>query len=727
MNFQRKVGPDDGAMLIIALVIITTVATVTGAMLTLGGSKLAATTALRGVAGTSYAADAAAKVAVADLELGSTAPGFQGLPSTANSPWVFDNAADGTGCFGGKDGASGAVTAFSSLNLSGLYTDTQNKTTKNATVTCSVVPGTGIYGLGVGGGGTGSTSTPTSGRAVTILGSAGASFSSKSTGYMIHGDIVSKGPITGDQITTGKVSASSCDPTSGQAGTSCPFGGTVDDPYAGVDPNITSVPTTLGTWSGCTFQPGYYFNAIALTNATNACSNTPAIFAPGNYYFDFHNNPLDPTFSANSGIPSGSDVWTVANTVIGGQATGSGSSPGLCKSPINDTTAQGVQFIFGGDSRMTVNKDGILELCGSYNNGKPPLVMYGLDGSSASRGLVSANYASTPTAANSTASTVTSPLTLFKASSGTLAAAIAAPSDGTTADWSGIVSPSLNLSSFGSVGSIPVGSTLSSMKILVRHTESVSAGKKTSITPTLTYQMSGDLTATTVGGLSKQGTMTTETPDVSSSSLGQAVATSLQNGGSSLNTILSGLKLTFGETVSGTGTASVDQIQLVINYFPPTWRGETTNAIPSNCVTALSCDLFGVSASGGSGKGSLVVNGVTYLPAGSISANIGNNAGTIAFRWGLVANTGSFSGWPQSNFIGFPLISIPDPGPGLGGNVTAVDLKVYLCNSGTCATTGTPALTARVMFTDPIDSTTNIVTAAPSTRQVNVLSWAPAR
>ncbi len=721
MNFQRKVGSDDGAMLIIAIVLITTIALVTGAMLTLGGSKLAATTVLRGVAGTSYAADAAAKVAVADLELGSTAPGFLGLPSTANSPWVFDNAADGTGCFGGKDGSSGAVTAFSSLNLSGLYTDSQSKTTKNATVTCSVVPGTGIFGLGVGGGGTGSTSGPTSGRAVTILGSAGASFSSKSTGYMIHGDIVSKGPITGDQITTGKVSASSCDPTSGQAGTSCPFGGTVDDPYAGVAPNITSVPTTLGTWSGCTFQPGYYLDASALNSATNACSTST--FAPGNYYFDFHNNTLDPTYSANSGIPSGSDVWTVGNTVIGGQATGSGSSPGLCRSPITDTGAQGVQFIFGGDSRMTVNKDGILELCGSYNNGKPPIVVYGLDGSSATRGQVSAGYASSPTQQITSASTVPAPLTLsnFTASSGSLSTALNAIG-GPTADWgpTTLNDPQMVLANWGGMSAPPVGSTFASAIVQVTHKESTG-------TPGLKYTI-GSGSAQSTSGLTTKTSFTTQPVDISAG-LSATLGPAIQSGSAAaINAALNNLKLTYSVNTSGNASksASVDAITLTVSYFPPVWRGETTTAIPSNCVTANSCDLFGVSASGGSGKGSLVVNGVTYLPAGSISANIGNNAGTIAFRWGLVANTGSFSGWPQSNFIGFPLISIPDPGPGLGSTVTAVDLKVYLCNSGTCATSGTPALTARVMFTDPVDASNNVV-PAPSTRQVNVLSWAPAR
>ena len=97
---------DSGAMLIVALIVITSVALVTGALLTQGGTNLRATVALEGVAGTSYAGDTAAKVAVNNLRLGAKAPGWV-APSFPGlwSDWVYTDNADGAGCFG-ADGTS---------------------------------------------------------------------------------------------------------------------------------------------------------------------------------------------------------------------------------------------------------------------------------------------------------------------------------------------------------------------------------------------------------------------------------------------------------------------------------------------------------------------------------------------------------------------------------------------------------------------------------------------
>ena len=68
----RRVRPGDdrGALLIIAIVVITVVALVTGFVLTQGDGSLRATVALRDVARASYAADGAAQVAINDLRTG---------------------------------------------------------------------------------------------------------------------------------------------------------------------------------------------------------------------------------------------------------------------------------------------------------------------------------------------------------------------------------------------------------------------------------------------------------------------------------------------------------------------------------------------------------------------------------------------------------------------------------------------------------------------------------
>ena len=70
MNDRTGCANDDGAILIIAIVVVTAVALVVGAVLTRGDGSLRATVALRQVAGTTYAADGAAQVAINDLRTG---------------------------------------------------------------------------------------------------------------------------------------------------------------------------------------------------------------------------------------------------------------------------------------------------------------------------------------------------------------------------------------------------------------------------------------------------------------------------------------------------------------------------------------------------------------------------------------------------------------------------------------------------------------------------------
>ncbi|WP_278256421.1 hypothetical protein [Nocardioides convexus] len=89
----RRPRGDEGALLIFAIIIITTVALVTGIVLTRGDGSLRATVALRDVTRTSYAADGAAQVAINALRTGYNTG--NGEPD----PWYYTNVS-GTGCFG---------------------------------------------------------------------------------------------------------------------------------------------------------------------------------------------------------------------------------------------------------------------------------------------------------------------------------------------------------------------------------------------------------------------------------------------------------------------------------------------------------------------------------------------------------------------------------------------------------------------------------------------------
>jgi len=179
---------------------------------------------------------------------------------------------------------------------------------------------------------------------------------------------------------------------------------------------------------------------------------------------------------------------------------------------------------------------------------------------------------------------------------------------------------------------------------------------------------------------------------------------------------LSALPISVAETMKA-GTESVDAVQLVLTYYPPALRAQTTSDIASNCLPSCTWWLTG---SGSSFKGSFYVQGSTFVPNGAFDFGLGNQTLGDAFRYGLVAwgiNVKMLNKYPSAT----PVVSIPDDTPGFGSDVTIVDLKVYVCpGQSTCTASGSVALTARVKIKDAS-------TPAPKQRQINILSWAAQR
>ena len=128
---------------------------------------------------------------------------------------------------------------------------------------------------------------------------------------------------------------------------------------------MTSVPTYRDASYGTSlpFQPGFYNNAKALSDAVNGCST--ARFASGKYYFDFRDEERG----------TGQNALNIATTLIGGEYVGT-AIPGACKSPILNDPIPGVQFVFGGTSRITVSDTARVELCGPSNGGEPPTTLF---------------------------------------------------------------------------------------------------------------------------------------------------------------------------------------------------------------------------------------------------------------------------------------------------------------------------------------------------------------
>jgi hypothetical protein len=711
---------DAGAILIFGLIIVTTISLVTGVLLAKGSNNFIATVKLRDVAGKAYAADAAAKVAINDLVYGgsSTVPttsgggsnppgscaGSGGVACYPNGPagtpasWIYDNNTDGTGCFG-KSTASGNP-ALDRITLPSIYPATSSASAQTATVVCTPVNGTGLFGTGGGVVVVDPNATDPFARALTTVGTTACTLQGTGTGcdsgitlkglgsgteIPVRGSIESKttiNPVAGTLRTNGTIVA-----VGGCTGPTIPACAT--SPF--VTPTTPSSPlSAVPAWvnpatQGCDFHPGFYNNGAALSAAVNACST--AHFLSGQYYFDFADGqPWD--IGPNNGTL----------TLIGGELAGGSSIPGKCVSPIDNPSTPGVQFVFGGNSYVQVEDNARVELCGPSNGGAAPLTIFqqqsGTTPATQTISAVASSNVTTVTGGKNDGFTTTP-------GSATLTAALAGTTaPNSTAGWKSTKNGNtgeLDLQNFPGLSGIPVGATITDAQLNVTYTSGLTAGG------TFKANVSGQPAASAVP-VAASGANTDITALVNAQF--QSSATGFSNTNPTVQLQLA--------NSAKNDTFTVDAVTLTVKYVPAALRAPTT---PATFITDH----------GGNFAGKFVVQGATYAPKGYITLTPGSNPDAlVAFRWGIVAWGVNFKSLP-SQVWGYPLVSIPDISFGFGSAVTAVDLKVFVCTgSGPCATTGTPALTSRVQLTDGTNSV-GVVNPIAGQRQVNVLSWAEQR
>jgi hypothetical protein len=687
----RTLRDDTGAMVVVALVVITTVALVTGALLSHSSTNLRATVGLRGVAGTAYAADTSAKVAINNLRLGADAPGWV-TPSFPGqwANWVYTNNADGTGCFG----ASG-TSPKDSLELNNIYPKAGEQAADSSVrVECSVVPGTGIFGAGSGVGIEDPDPTDAFARSLTTVGTTGTLQgmllkplgAGNNAPMPVRGGVASRSYITvtnGALVTDGYVMAQGActglivsNPPA-----ACNQPGSVPVPATEPSP-LTSVPTFRdpSTYTGtCVFQPGFYNNATALTDAVNGC--TIAKFASGKYYFDFRDEERG----------TGQNVWNIATKLTGGEYVG-GTIPGTCKSPIVNDPIPGVQFVFGGTSRITVSDTAHVELCGPSSNGDAPMTLYQeQSGSTVAAVPLTAQPAQTVTQ-------VTGPkVDAFTVTGGGTREGALSAAGGSSLSWTASSNnreAALDLSNFSGLSAIPAGSDITSAQVRIKYTKSTGA-------PSLTIGATGTTPAVTVSAADATGWASVELKDQFRTLIGTGTFDASRP---KLEVRLPG--------TPKNETLTIDAVTLAVTYVPPSLRQAQNVAFISN--------------PGGNFHGEFVVQGATFVPNGYVALDPGSfTTALVAFRWGLVALGVDLKAQP-SQLFGYPLVSIPDAGHGLGNRVTIVDLKVYVCvEQASCSSGGTHALTARVMITDPPYGASGA--PVPGKRKIEVLSWSEQR
>jgi hypothetical protein len=349
MRTRIRQRDDTGTTLLLVLIIITTIALVAGAVLSKAFSSVVTTLALRDQSGTAYAGDGAAQAAINQLRVGT-----------------FENAV-GAKCFG----------TANTLTLPNFYPAVNGQVTgvasapSSAAVVCAGEAGTGAQGSPAP-----ITSANKPAYAVMTLGTVrsatqlGEGQNYATTAIKIRGGVISNADISAAGLTvTGGAGASARTTPCVTVTPACTaMTGNVADPNY---PPPTDPPAPPVSVPACTnenvlaeFRPGLYTDSTLL----NSCKASWMLFDPGTYYFDFN---------------TGSDDWVTKGTVVGGTLTGTKSNtapavPGACVSPITTKSAVGVQFVFGGASRIRLDQGTNMEICASYHATTIPTTIYGL-------------------------------------------------------------------------------------------------------------------------------------------------------------------------------------------------------------------------------------------------------------------------------------------------------------------------------------------------------------
>jgi hypothetical protein len=651
---------DRGSSLLMVLVVITVVALALSALLTRSDAAQKVTASLRKDAATSYTADGAMQAAINNLR---------------NSNY---NGEPGQRCFGLSDTLS--LLAFDGLDPVAVKCQPDPK---QAIVQCQTAsdcnrPDNAILALS------------------TIPGEAGLSVAQPAgSTFRIHGKVFSNSSIdvtAGSLSATGSLSARGlC--SGGVLAPLCGLGGAAQ-PDPAYEPAIATVPahrsppacTTPN--SVVTFIPGYYDDAEALSammSGTSPCHHSTWWFKPGTYYFDFHNttNPL----------LTGNNTWTMAaGTLVAGTPVSPAGAviaapavpapiPGSCASPVGGAPVPGVQFIFGGESRLAV-EGGKAEICGTYSASKPPVAVYG---------LTNGSETATSEVLKPTAVSLLSKFGL-SATPGHLGAV-----DGQAATWKSTTAndtAGLTLSGYDQAGAIPVGSILESaeLKVTHRHSDPTTTDK---LDLSVDVGPGAPLTASVTGkpGGSAYGVTTIPLDASRTGSLARSVYGGVFTGASI--SVIAGL-------TTKDDTEDIDAIRLELTYREPALR-KGNGCVVEGPYPTNGCALI---------SGNVYVDGTIYAPEAALDLTIagGNHpiveAGVV-IRALRLSITGSLTG---------VAIDLPDVSPGF---TFGLHLSVYLCPGALiCVPSGRPALQAKIGLVDADPASPD-----PGRRKVTVLGW----
>ena len=360
---------DDGVALLLVLILVSAAAAFVGGVLTYSQASLRTTVAIRNQTSAAYAADGAIQLAINALRKDAFG-GLSGQCLSTSGSWLLSSLFPGAN---GSTSASALVTC---------NPDPGNATAGGPT-SSNTSPGSALLTLGTGAGGEDGLYINSNAGAINIRGGV---FSNSTIaapkGGLVNTGInptstytIARGACSGSISPTPTCNYSTADTRGSDPGLLSPHGATYDPPTASTANGV--IGACVGSTTYQLVTPGRFTSAAAL-NATTGCSTGIVNFAPGTYYFDFND--------------AGSHVWNVKNTyVIAGTPTipltstpATTDMPGACIDPSNAlaTPTTGVEFVFGGDSQITLTHTGSpggqVTVCASKTLNGPPMAFYGL-------------------------------------------------------------------------------------------------------------------------------------------------------------------------------------------------------------------------------------------------------------------------------------------------------------------------------------------------------------
>lgn len=678
-RWRLRAGDDGGTSLVLALTLVTFLSVVVGALLTYSGASIRAARAADTRAAASYDADGALKTAVNQVR-NST---FNNDPGSA----CAEQTVPGTGS--------------STLRVTCTAAPGTGGSSERVPVTSANRPGQTVLALGTNAGETGIAQT--GGNAFRVQGKVftnGSITTGSGSLESVDAAILARGTCTGTVVSRNAQGATV--PTTCSAASGVP----ADPAYAQPTAGLTWRPLpACDASSTVEFTPGYYDDAVGLTDMMDGdgpCAGKTFLFPPaaggvGTYYFDFHNGE-------GGGLPAGPRVWTISDRnarVVGGTPQGwtpdssTPTVPGSCVSPISATTSNGVQFVFGGDSRLSL-KAGAAELCGQYSASTPPVTVYGAktgNDTTTSRTAVTDKTGTNP----GTGPTFANPSRIYSADKSAATAVL----DASTA-VSGVTA-SVLVKGFLPASAVPAGSVLSSAKLVVVHRDNNATGStlsalRVTVTPTRTGAAAlPNVPQPTVYSDGPSGTTYhTDTLD-----LLPALGPDVHANG------YTGLQIRYDATATlfNKVTEYLDSIRVTLVYRKPALRGEKIAVNGgANCVGLYpgGCSLLETAAGS-----TLSVQGTLYAPFAAVDLKLAGVTAPVV-RAGTIVRAMQVQVTAAPGYTG-PLLDLPSTSSG------PLPLEVYF----RAYSSSRIVATARVRFpaTDP--------TATPTAgrRAVAVLSW----